>query len=148
MRQAILDTAGGPVPVTYYAEIPYVNQTVVNIAHNRGFYPVVTVLDDLNDEVECEVYQNPTKNDLVVSFAIPTTGTIVIRGASLPTEYLEQPFVNTMSVLVNHNFAKYPSVTVMDDTNTEVECSVLHNSRNQTTVTFTALTSGTVVVQL
>ena len=43
---------------------------------------------------------------------------------------------------VNHNLNKYPSVTIVDSANDEVEGNVNHVSKTQLTITFSAAFSG------
>lgn len=59
-------------------------------------------------------------------------------------KYYIQNFITTSNVLVTHNLAKYPSVTVHDSSGDEVEGNVEHININSLTVTFSAPFSGNV----
>lgn len=56
-----------------------------------------------------------------------------------------QAFVAQSTVIVTHNLAKYPSVTLLDVAGDEIIGDVLQNSVNQVTVTFNTIISGTVI---
>jgi hypothetical protein len=55
------------------------------------------------------------------------------------------PFTNESTVVVEHNLGKYPSTTVIDSADDEVEGRVTHDSINQLTLTFTASFTGKVI---
>lgn len=55
-----------------------------------------------------------------------------------------QTFSMRDSILVSHNLAKYPSVTVHDSAGDEVEGSVNHDTINQLTISFSSPFSGVV----
>jgi hypothetical protein len=90
----------------------------------------------------------------------PLTGDIVVETADIPdlqsdldskqnigTNYDDRNFsqaFNASSVVVNHNFGKYPSVIVIDSGGDEVVGNIVHNSANQLTITFSASFAGTV----
>ena len=58
-------------------EYTFVNSTEVTITHNLGFIPNVQVLID-NQVVIADV-EHVSVNQLVVTFANATTGTVIIR---------------------------------------------------------------------
>lgn len=66
------------------------------------------------------------------------------KGTSGDLNYI-QNFSSTDTVVVAHNFDKYPAVTVIDSAGDEVEGSVAHDSLNQLTITFSAPFSGKVI---
>lgn len=148
LEQAIQSVVAWPTPVDLYAEVPFTNQIAVNVLHSWNRYASVMVLDTNWDEVECQVTHNANKLEFDVSFSALTSGTIVLRSASLAANYLEQPFSNTQLVTINHAFGRYPSITVLDATLTEVEASVEHPDRDTTIVSFPVNTTGIVVAQL
>lgn len=53
-----------------------------------------------------------------------------------------QPFTSESSLTVNHNLAKYPSVTIFDTAGDEVEGDVEHVTVNTVTINFSAPFSG------
>lgn len=55
-----------------------------------------------------------------------------------------QTFAMRDSILVSHNLAKYPSVTVHDSAGDEVEGSITHDTINQLTISFSSPFSGVV----
>ena len=60
--------------------------------------------------------------------------------------YFSQSFVNQSSVVVTHNFNKYPSVTCIDASGEQFYATVVHNSVNQCTVSWeSGLASGTII---
>lgn len=66
---------------------------------------------------------------------------------NIGTNYDDREFSQAFSsdsVVVVHNFGKYPSVTVIDSAGDEVIGDVVHNSANQLTITFSASLTGTV----
>lgn len=78
--------------------------------------------------------------------------------ASLPARYLSQTFTGQTSVNVTHNFGIYPLVQVIDSNGFTLSptratmmlvasylVSIVHNTVNDFTLTFTAATTGTVI---
>jgi len=62
------------------------------------------------------------------------------------SSYLVTPFTNVASILVTHNFDKYPVVNVIDNTGeTVVPLTIIYDSLNAFTVTFSANTTGNVL---
>lgn len=60
--------------------------------------------------------------------------------------YLESSFTSQTSVTVTHNFGAYPIVYVMDDSNAQIiPLTVVQNSLNDFTVTFSASTTGKII---
>jgi hypothetical protein len=55
-----------------------------------------------------------------------------------------QAFTSVSSLVVPHNLAKQPSVTIVDSSGIECEGDVVHNTINQLTLTFSASFSGNV----
>lgn len=84
------------------------------------------------------------ENEIVTIVSVGEQGPPGPPGASGDKHY-EQSFTNQSSVTVDHNLGKFPSVTVIDTANDEVEGSVDHISINQVIVSFSASFSGKVV---
>lgn len=96
--------------------------------------------------------QTTTLEDLTdVAITAPTDGQVLVRSNG---EWVNQAFtagdINLEHIqgiasdiwTIVHNLNKYPSVTIVDSANDEVEGNVRHISRNQLTVTFSAAFSG------
>lgn len=63
-------------------------------------------------------------------------------------QYLETAFSNQTSVNVAHNFGRHPTVQVMNGTEEVfIPQSIVHNSVNDFTVTFSASRTGSIVAQ-
>jgi hypothetical protein len=80
----------------------------------------------------------------------PTTTEVIVatgqRGpAGTDAHYSHAQGVPATVWTVAHNLGKYPAVTVMDSAGTEVEGSVVHDTTNQLTITFSAAFSGRAV---
>ncbi len=60
---------------------------------------------------------------------------------------MEFPFSYTMEVQVEHNLGVIPLVVVLDTNNTEIICTIHHNSYNLFTVTFNNYYSGKIIVK-
>lgn len=68
----INNSGGGSVdPVTQN----YTNQTQVQVLHNRGYRPAVTITDSNGDEVTTDI-DHVSINEFFVRFAAPSSGTI------------------------------------------------------------------------
>jgi len=66
--------------------------------------------------------------------------------ASLTSVYLATPFTSQTSILVTHNFGKYPVVNVIDSTGQIViPFNVTHSSVNAFTVNFYLPTTGNII---
>ena len=114
-------------PITIIADsTPVVVATPVN---------GVSALDQLND----------------VDIPSPTTGQALLYNGSAWTAQsfsaTDASFVHNESPAsdmwtITHNLGKYPSVTIVDSANDEVEGNVNHISINQLTITFSAAFSG------
>lgn len=59
-----------------------------------------------------------------------------------------QAFTSQTSVNVVHNFNSYPAVQVLEGTTVIIPLSIVHNTTNDFTVTFTSATSGTIVATI
>lgn len=58
----------------------------------------------------------------------------------------EETFTDQTSVTVDHNLGYKPHVTVLDGTNSVIiPDSIVHNTDNQLTITFSVATSGTII---
>ena len=58
---------------------------------------------------------------------------------------VEQPFVNSTSILVTHNLGRFPSVTVVDSAGTEYDVMATHHDTNTLTVTLNRPMSGRII---
>lgn len=107
---------------------------------------------------EQEWFESLTGTDGIDGAGVPTGGLpgemLVKKGTDdFDTEwatvtgrdkYYVQAFNTTAVVTVNHNLAKYPSITVHDSAGDEVEGTVVHNDINTSTIVFSAPFSGLV----
>jgi len=75
-----------------------------------------------------------------------TIGDIVekVQEGIVGTDKTYSQSFNASVVVVAHNLGKFPSVTVINSAGDEVEGSVVHNSQNQLTLTFSGSFVGTV----
>jgi len=55
-------------------------------------------------------------------------------------------FVNQTQKVIVHNFGKYPSVTVVDQTGEEIEVEVIYDSINQCTINLNTASSGVIIL--
>ena len=111
---------------------------------NYGVYNTTTVTQD---SVETDFY------DIVISqekangsftnekfYAIISIGGGSDKHSAF-TDYYEVAQA-TNPWVVTHNLSKFPSVTVVNRNNVEVQAKVTHNSNNQVTITFAGDTAG------
>jgi len=78
-----------------------------------------------------------------------TTGAAVwfnFVNADAQDKNLVVPFTNQTSVVIDHNFGKYPSVEVMDTTGETIEVEIIQNSVNRCSVNLNMATSGTIIL--
>lgn len=64
----------GSAPV----EVPFINQTVVVVAHNLGYHPLIQVLDNTDTILEATV-QHDSVDQFTVTMVTPQTGHIIYR---------------------------------------------------------------------
>ena len=55
---------------------------------------------------------------------------------STDKNYVHNQIASSATWVVTHNLSKFPSVTVVDSAGTQVSGTVVHDSINQTTITF------------
>lgn len=78
----------------------------------------------------------------------PFTGTFDYVGTA-SSSYFSQSFTSQTSVTVPHNFGQYPVVQVIDNTNSVIiPLTIVNNSVNDLTVTFSTLTTGKIILTL
>jgi hypothetical protein len=59
-----------------YFAVAFTNQTLLTIAHNSGVYPLITVLDNIGNQVFASITHQST-NQFTVNFSSATSGTLV-----------------------------------------------------------------------
>ena len=124
-----------------YQTVVFTNQLSVPFSHDFYVYPVIQAFDNNGSEIIPYSIKNTNKADAVVSFIIPTSGTIVATAPDIVTT-----FNNQLSVNVVHNFGFYPVVQVLNSSNEVfIPLSIVDNSINDFTVTFASPTSGTIL---
>jgi len=83
------------------------------------------------------------------SMTLGWTGQLsVARGGTggASSVYLDTPFTSQTSILVTHNFGKYPLVNILDNTGAVVlPLAIIHASLNAFTTTFSAPTTGNII---
>jgi len=68
------------------------------------------------------------------------------KQAALSSMYVAQAFTAQTTIVVTHNFGKYPVVNVIDNTGAVVvPLTITHSSLNAFTVTFSAATTGSII---
>lgn len=84
----------------------------------------------------------PTTQDLLWTLLIPKT-TVAAPPSPTGSSYYEhlQPSAGTVWT-IPHSLGKYPSVTLLDSANDEIEGDVSHVSKNVVVATFSAAVSG------
>lgn len=77
------------------------------------------------------------------------TGNWSTPAAGIQAAYTSVTFTDQTATNVVHNFGAYPAVDVLDDSeNVVVPQSIVHNSLNDFTVTFSGARSGTIIATL
>lgn len=66
----------------------------------------------------------------------------ILQDLTRKTNFVHDQQVASATWVIPHNMGKFPSVTIVDTANDEVEGEVRHNSINQLTITFTAAVAG------
>ena len=111
---------------------------------NYGVYNTTTVTQD---SVETDFYDIAISQEKANgSFTNEKFYAIISIGGgsdkhSAFTDYYEVAQA-TNPWVVTHNLSKFPSVTVVNRNNVEVQAKVTHNSNNQVTITFAGDTAG------
>lgn len=86
---------------------------------------------------------------LQITQEVPSVVSVAEQGPMGPSgsgdKTFEQAFSGVSSVTVTHNLGKYPSITIIDSANDEVEGNVEYISTNQLVVSFSAPFSGSVI---
>lgn len=95
----------------------------------------VTALDQLSDVN----IPSPNNGDALI-YQNGVWESVAFTAGDVSFEHTESPASALWTI--THNLNKYPSVTVVDSANDEVEGNVNHISRNQLTITFSAAFSG------
>jgi len=85
-----------------------------------------------------------TLNQVLAKASANAYDVVWINLGSAADKNFQQVFNSTVSLTINHNLNKFPSTVILDSTLAEVEALIIHNTINQFTVTFSALTSGTI----
>lgn len=125
---------------------------------------VVDIYEDLKDLVSVlnnnQIPQYIPKNVPIIPYDITNftgstkwgkiTGSIsaqtdlwaILQDLTKKTNFIYDQQSASATWVVVHNMGKFPSVTIVDTANDEVEGEVKHNSNNQLTITFSAAVSG------
>ena len=123
--------------------VEQVDEVVVNI--QEGTVPSTLTISESPQlvtlditEIPSEVNVNIVENKQEVNISIITSSPG--SGGDLSYEYSQM--VPLSSWEIEHNLAKYPSVTIVDSGGNTVIGDIIYNSENKVTVTFGAAFSG------
>jgi len=108
-----------------------------------------TVNDDVNSGYGRGDEWTNTVTDQIFKCLNNTAGAAVwfnFVNAASNDKNLVVPFTNKTGVVINHNFGKYPSVTVTDASGEEITGEVIHDTLNQCTINFNTAISGTIIL--
>jgi hypothetical protein len=135
------------VPSGSYFIQTFTSQTSVTVIHNLGSFPVVQIVDDLNEVIIPKSIVNNSINDLTVNFSSSTSGSIILTlgssgggggGAPFALSFNATTDWGTASggyyiITVNHNIGSSDLVVEVWDT-TSGMVQVLVDQINQVTV--------------
>jgi hypothetical protein len=140
------------VPLTQVRNMYRHTQTVAamewTIPHNLGMAPVLVQVYDLDGKwILPDETQYTSNNAVLVKFSAPTQGQAVILRGALVGEIgeaaaYEQSFTNSTTWVVTHGLGYNPDIKVYVDNKQVQPASIVHDSVNQTTVTFTTAQTG------
>lgn len=120
------------------------------ITHNlNSNYPIVQVFDASGNVVIPDNINCGTFNSVVVSFNTPTAGVAVVQrgeseGSSQPVYAYEHTYSSSDIWVVNHQLGYNPIIHVIVGQDEVQPQSLVHNSLNQATVTFSSAQTGSV----
>ncbi len=121
-----------------------------SITHNLNCnYPIVQVFDTDGEVVIPDSINCGTFNTVTISFSTPTAGVAIIqRGeedGSEPVIYAyENDYTNSDTWVVNHNLGYHPIIQCVIGTDEVQPLNIVHNSNNQSTVTWSGAETGSV----
>jgi hypothetical protein len=69
----------------------------------------------------------------------------MIVSGTTSEEYVHNQAIPSAAWIIEHNLGGYPSITVIDSANSQVEGDVVFDSTNQITVSFSSAFSGKAV---
>lgn len=73
------------------------------------------------------------------------SGNFSTPAAGVANSYSLTTFTGQTSVTVTHNFGTYPNVQILDGTSVAIPLSIVNNTLNDFTVTFSVATSGSII---
>ena len=80
--------------------------------------------------------------DIEVSVSPPLRVEVLPVGGGDDLSYIHTQNIAASTWSITHNLGKFPSVTLVDGTGSEMEATVVHGSTNSLTVTFSQAESG------
>lgn len=112
-------------------------------------YATVQVYDAAGFQVIPDSINCSVNNQTTVSFNTPTAGVAVITtgdmfGLPRPSVAFTNTYALATTWVVNHNLGYNPNITVIVDNYVVQPESIVHNSVNQATITFTSAKAGSV----
>lgn len=120
------------------------------ITHNlNSNYPIVQVFDSAGNVVIPDNINCGTFNSVVVSFNTPTAGVAVIQrgeseGSEQPIYAFEDSFTTSKTWVINHQLGYNPIIHVIVGQDEVQPQSLVHNTINQSTITFSSAQTGSV----
>jgi hypothetical protein len=133
---------------------PLLTGTATKIQYYGLFQFGVGILDTTSVPLQTPVYVSPT-GDLTLSYSALKAGETKSQGTSpwvllnvqyYPERYTEFPFTGITTNTFNHNFARYPEVTILSGT-TDITSSVVvtHPNKNSVTLVSNIPITGTLI---
>lgn len=138
------------ISVTSSSNLTYIHEQVEAssrwvINHNLRKYPSVTIVDSADTVVNGEVtYQSI--NTVIVEFSAPFSGKAYLNGSSGEntgdSTYVYEQLDPSSRWVVNHRLNKYPSVTVVNNSNIVVNEDIIYESANTIIIEFSVPFTG------
>jgi hypothetical protein len=120
------------------------------ISHNLNVsIALVQVFDADGNVVIPNNINCTTLNQVTITFGLPTAGFAIIQrgevdGATPPLYAFETSFSNSDTWVINHNLGYNPTIQCYIGQDMVQPVSIVHNSLNQSTVTFSTAKTGSV----
>lgn len=120
------------------------------ITHNlNSNYPLVQVYDTSGNWILPDSINAGTFNNVTIVFNTPTAGVAIIQrgeedGSAQPIYAFTASFTNSATWVVAHNLGYNPIIRCFIGQNEVQPATLVHNSVNQATITFSTAQTGTV----
>lgn len=128
-------------------ETPALEWTIMHSMNTN--YATVQVYDSNGFQVIPESINCGVNNQTTVTFNTPTAGVAVITSGDMfgqprPNVAYTNDYAAATQWVVSHNLGYNPSITVIVDNYVVQPESIVHNSANQATITFSSAKAGSV----